>query len=144
MRAHGRVVDVPEPGTTDHVCWVYDDPRDLESAAGRFLAGGLERGERLLVVGDGLTGALDRATLPSGGTDALVRTGALEILDLRTAYERAERFSPEEQFEYYDRATRKARDDGYTGLRVVAEISALAADPGTRTERVRWEQVADS
>lgn len=143
VRAHGRVVDVPDPGTTDHLCWVYDDPRDLESVAGRFLAGGLARGERLLVVGEGLVGALDRETLSSGGTDALVSTGALEILDLRTAYERAERFTPEQQFEYYDAATRKARADGFTGLRVVAEVSALAADPETRPELVRWEHLAD-
>ena len=144
MRAHGRVVDVPPAGATDHLCWVYDDPRDLESAAGRFLAGGLARGERLLVVGDGLVGALALETLPSGGTDALVSAGALEILDLRTAYERAERFSPEQQFEYYDAAVRRARADGFAGLRVVAEVSALAADPGTRTELVRWEHLADS
>ncbi|MFP5372640.1 MAG: MEDS domain-containing protein [Actinomycetes bacterium] len=144
MRAHGRVVDVPQPGTTDHVCWVYDDPRDLESAAGRFLAGGLARGERLLVVGDGMTGALHRETLPFGGTDALVDTGALEILDLTTAYEYAGQFTPEQQLGFYRAATRRAQADGFTGLRVAAEVSALAADPDTRAELVRWEHLADS
>lgn len=144
MRAHGRVVDVPPPGTTDHLCWVYDDPRDLESAAGRFLAGGLARGERLLVVGDGMIGALDRETLPFGGTDALVDSGALEILDLTKAYECGEGFTPEQQLEFYDAATGRARADGFTGLRVAAEVTALAADPETRPTLVRWEHLADS
>ena len=143
MRAHGRVLDVPEPGTTDHVCWVYDDPGDLESAAGRFLAGGLARGERLLIVGDGMIGALHQETLPFGGTDALVDTGALEVLDLTTAYESAGKFTPEQQLAFYEAATRKARADGFTGLRVAAEVSALAADPGTRPSLVRWEHLAD-
>jgi hypothetical protein len=35
---------VPDAGPADHVCWVYDDALDLGAAAGRFLAGGLARG----------------------------------------------------------------------------------------------------
>jgi anti-anti-sigma regulatory factor len=144
VRAHGRVVDVPEPGPVDHVCWVYDDPRDLDTAAARFLAGGLARGERLLVIGDGMLETLHRDTLPFGGTDALLATGALEILDLQTAYEGAAPFSPEQQLAFYDAATRKALDDGFTGLRVAAEVSALAADPETRAALVRWEHLAEA
>jgi hypothetical protein len=144
VRAHGRVVDVPESGPADHVCWVYDDPRDLDTAAARFLAGGLARGDRLLVIGDGMLETLHRDTLPFGGTDALLATGALEILDLHTAYEGAAPFSPEQQLAFYDAATRKALDDGFTGLRVVAEVSALAADPETRAALVRWEHLAEA
>lgn len=137
-------MDVPPPGTTDHLCWVYDDSRDLELAAGRFLAGGLARGERLLVIGDGMIGALHRATLPFGGTAALVDSGALGILDLTKAYECGAGFTPEQQLEFYDAATRRARADGFTGLRVAAEVTALAADPDTRSTLVRWEHLADS
>lgn len=143
MRAHGRVLDVPQPGTTDHVCWVYEDARDLESAAGRFLAGGLARGERVLLVGDEVTDAVHRDLLPFGGTDALAGTGALEVLDLTAAYQRTEPFTPEQQLEFYGAATRRARADGFAGLRVVAEVTALAADPATRAPLVRWEHLAD-
>jgi anti-anti-sigma factor len=143
VRAHGRIDEVPEAGPADHVCWVYADARDLHAAAARFLAGGLARGERLLVVGDGMVEALDREPLPSGGRDALVSTGALQILDLTTAYDGDARFVPEQQFAFYDAATKQALDDGYTGLRVVAEISALAADPERRADLVRWEHLAD-
>jgi ABC-type transporter Mla MlaB component len=143
VRPHGRVVEIPEPGPADHVCWAYDDARELDAAAADFLEGGLARGERLLVVGDGMIGALDRNTLPFGGTDALLETGALEILDVGAAYAGGARFSPEQQLAFYEDATRKALDDGFTGLRVVAEISALAADPESRADLVRWEHLAD-
>ena len=143
VRAHGRVDEVPEPGPADHVCWVYDDPRELDAAAARFLAGGLARGERLLVVGNGMIETLHRETLPFGGTDALLATGALQILDLSTAYAGSEQFTPERQLAFYDAATRQAIADGYTGLRVAAEGSALAADPTSRDILVRWEHLAD-
>jgi hypothetical protein len=143
VRAHGRVVEVPEAGPADHVCWVYDDPRDLDATAAQFLQGGLARGERLLVVGDGMLETLDRDTLPFGGTDALLATGALEILDLGAAYEGATQYTPEQQLAFYEVATRKALADGFTGLRVAAEVSALAADPDSRAALVRWEHLAD-
>ena len=57
--------------------------RDLDAAAGRFLGGGLPAAERLLVVGDGMIEALHRNTLPFGGTDELLATGALQVLDPR-------------------------------------------------------------
>ncbi|WP_167761926.1 MEDS domain-containing protein [Blastococcus sp. CT_GayMR19] len=143
MRTHGRVVEVPEPGPADHVCWVYDDPRDLATAAARFLAGGLARGERLMVVGDGMIESLDRDTLPFGGTDTLLATGALQVLDHATVYDGTGRFTPAQQLAFYDAAARKALDDGFTGLRVAAEVSALAADPVSRPALVRWEHLAD-
>ncbi len=143
VRPHGRVVEVPEPGPADHVCWVYDDARELDDAAAEFLGGGLARGERLLVVGDGMIETLDRHTLPFGGTDALVATGALEILDLGAAYVGGAQFTPQQQLAFYEAATRKALEDGFTGLRVAADISTLAADPESRADLVRWEHLAD-
>jgi hypothetical protein len=143
VRAHGRVDRVPDAGPADHVCWVYDDAHALDAAAGRFLAGGLARGERLLVVGEGMVGTLDRETLPFGGTEALLATGALEILDLTGASDGAEEFTAEQQLAFYDEATRRARADGFTGLRVAAEGTALAADPATRPALVHWEHLAD-
>jgi hypothetical protein len=125
------------------VCWVYDDPCDLDAAAARFLQGGLARGERLLVVGEGMIETLHRDTLPFGGTDALVATGGLQILDLTIAYDSAAPFVPEQQLAFYESATRQALDDGFTGLRVAAEVSALAADPDSRAALVRWEHLAD-
>jgi hypothetical protein len=87
--------------------------------------------------------ALHRNTLPFGGTDELLATGALQVLDLTGAHAGTAQCTPEQQLAFYDAATRQAVDDGFTGLRVAAEVSALAADPETRPALVRWEHLAD-
>jgi anti-anti-sigma factor len=133
---------VPDAGPSDHVCWVYDDDRDLTAAIGRFVAGGMARGERVLLVGEGMLDGLGPVTRPFGGTDALVGRGAL--WDLTEAYGTAGRFVPEELLAFYEGATRRAIDDGYRGLRVVAEGTALAGDPAHRRDLVRHEHLADA
>ncbi len=53
VRSSGLVTDVPDAGAADHVCWVHEPDDDaFDRAVGRFLTGGLDRGERLLVVGN--------------------------------------------------------------------------------------------
>jgi MEDS: MEthanogen/methylotroph, DcmR Sensory domain/STAS domain len=140
VRAHGQVGDIPAAGAADHVCWVYEDDEEFDRAVLEFVAGGLERGERVFCVGDRVVESL-HVTL--GDLDDLVARGALETLPLADAYDSTGTFVPEDQLAFYDTATRRARDDGFAGLRVVAEISALAADPEVRPELVRWEHLAD-
>jgi hypothetical protein len=52
-------------------------------------------------------------------------------------------FAAEGQLAYYDAAIQRARDDGYQGLRVIADVTALATDPARRAELIRWEHLAD-
>ena len=138
MRAHGVLSGIPEAGTSDHVCWVYDDPTAFDRAVQEFLAGGLARGERLLCVGERVI-----ESLPSAEVAALIADGTLETQTLAQAYEAAGALLPEDQLAYYETATRRAIDAGYRGLRVIAEVTALAADPAVRPELLRWEHVAD-
>ncbi|MFW3168537.1 MEDS domain-containing protein [Geodermatophilus sp. CPCC 206100] len=144
MRCQGEVAEPVAVGPADHVCWVYDDAESLADVAGSFLAGGLARGERLLYVGDdeGID-LLRRRPGPLGAVDDLVADGTLTLLPLAGAYEGAGAFSPERQLAFYDAATRGAVDGGSRGLRVVAELTGLAADPDQRRELVRWEHLAD-
>lgn len=141
MRAHGSVDAVPGAGPGDHLCWVYEDDAAFDEAVREFLAGGLARGERLLCVGERVIEGL-RAQ----GTrelSELVAAGAVETLTLGEAYEAAGPFLPERQLAFYDAATQRALGAGYRGLRVIAEVSDLAADPDQRADLVRWEHVAD-
>ncbi len=143
MRAQGVLTEPDAAVRADHVCWVYDDDDSFTEMAGRYLAEGLARGERLLCIGNSI-GALVRRG--SGGrldVDDLLSRGALEFLETGEAYQRAGAVRPEQQLEFYDTATREALAEGYTGLRVVAEITDLAADPELRAQLVRWESVAD-
>jgi ABC-type transporter Mla MlaB component len=143
VRAQGLVTDVPRPEAADHLCWVYDDDAALDAAVRQFLAGGLSRGERLLCVGERVIDSVRAGAGPAERVDALIAEGRLELLTLADAYAATGRFTPERQLAFYDAATRRALDDGYRGLRVIAEVSPLAADPTTRADLVRWEHLAD-
>jgi anti-anti-sigma factor len=138
------VTEVPPAGGTDHVCWIYADDESFDVAVARFLTAGLARGERLLCVGDDVVERMrgDHPLLPDAA--GLVERGALQLLTVAEAYDAAGAFSPERQFAYYEAQTRRALDDGYTGLRVVAELTPLAADEERRPELVRWEHMADA
>jgi ABC-type transporter Mla MlaB component len=143
VRAHGVLSAIPDAGTSDHVCWIYDDDAAFDDAVREFVAGGLDRGERLLCVGERAIDSLRGQAASIGDVDALIAEGALETQTLAQAYEAAGPFLPENQLAYYEAATRRAIDAGYRGLRVIAEITALAADPAVRPDLVRWELVAD-
>lgn len=143
VRAHGLVDEVPGAGPGDHLCWVYEDDAAFDEAAREFLVGGLARGDRLLCVGQRVIDSLQALTPPTLDAAALIAGGAVETLTLAEAYEAAGPFLPEQQLAYYDAATRRAMDDGYRGLRVIAEVSDLAAAPAQRAALVRWEHLAD-
>ncbi|MGZ4626778.1 MAG: MEDS domain-containing protein [Kineosporiaceae bacterium] len=143
MRAQGVLTEPDAALGADHICWVYDDEDSFTELAGRYLAEGLAGGERLLCVGSGIAALLRRGGQAGLDVDDLVSRGALEFLDVDTAYERTGELRPEEQLEFYHSATRRALAEGYTGLRVVAEITDLAVDAARRAELMRWESVAD-
>ena len=143
MRAHGLVETVPGAEAADHLCWVYADDAAFDEAAHAFLAGGLARGERVLCVGERVIEGLRTAGTLARDLPDLIAEGSVETLPLTEAYEAAGPFLPERQLTYYDAATRRALDAGYRGLRVIAEVSDLAADPALRADLVRWEHLAD-
>jgi anti-anti-sigma factor len=143
VRTHGLLTELRPATRTDHVCWVYDDPAAFGEIARRYLAEGLAAGERLLCVGDAVLEGVRTSGGPMADVAGLQARGALQVLDVRAAYEASGGFSPDHQLAYYDATTRQARADGFTGLRVVAEMSDLAADPARRADLLRWEHLAD-
>ena len=143
VRAHGLVEDVPEAAAADHLCWVYADDAAFDDATREFLAGGLARGERVLCVGQRVIDSLGTLFRPTDDVADLIARGTVETLTLAEAYEAAGPFLPEQQLAYYHAASRRAKDDGYRGLRVNAEVSDLAADPDQLPELLRWEHLAD-
>ena len=143
MRDSG-VLDARAPLTdADHLCWVYHDPASFVDAAQRYLTVGLARGERLMCVGDGMAADLRAAGEPFGSLDALVDRGALSFEDVGEAYADRGTGCAEDERAFYDRAVRAARDAGFTGLRVVAELTPLARTAAGRAGLVQWEHLAD-
>jgi ABC-type transporter Mla MlaB component len=143
VRAHGELTELRPATRTDHVCWVYDDPRAFGEVARQYLAEGLAAGERLLCVGAAVLDGVRADGGPLADVEALRARGALQVLDVRDAYGTGGAFAPDQQLAFYDIATKQALADGFTGLRVVAELSDLAADRARRADLLRWEHLAD-
>lgn len=148
MRPSGLLARPAGVERGDHVCWAYEDDAAFEDAAVRFLAEGLAEGDRLLWVGDGAEERLRRSPGALADVDGLTARGTLRVLSVAEGYSAAGTaaagpMTPERQLAFYDAATRRAVDDGYRGLRVVAEITTLAADEAQRAQLLRWEHLAD-
>lgn len=127
----------------DHVCWAYEDDASFEEAAVRFLQAGLDRGDRLMWVGDGAEDRLRRAGGALAEVDDLRARGVLDVLPVAEAYAPDRSFSPTVQREFYASATRRARDAGFRGLSAVAEVTSVAADDRLSGQFLRWEHLCD-
>jgi len=138
------VTKVPTASTSDHICWVYDeDDASFDRAVRHYLAGGLARNERVLVIGERVLEGIRTPGDGFGDAEALAAAGTLRTLTTAQAYAAAGAFGPGGQRAFYDAATREALADGYSGLRVVVEVSPLAEDAVTRATLVEWEHLAD-
>jgi anti-anti-sigma regulatory factor len=130
-------------GLHDHPCWAFDGPGDFKGAAVRFLEDGRRLAQRLMYVGDGteekLLGDLD-------GLDDIIPmmdAGALEVVPLAGVHPRGEPVDPVARLATYAAATDQAVADGYSGLRVAAEVTSLVREPRTWDAHIAWESLAD-
>jgi hypothetical protein len=73
----------------------------------------------------------------------LLMDGTLTLLSLATVYDLSAPIVPEQQLKTYDVLTKDAVSAGHTGLRVLAEVTGLVADPGRLSDHIRWEHLAD-
>jgi anti-anti-sigma factor len=144
VRAQGLLSGPAAARRVDHACWVYEDDAAFAAAAGEFLTEGLALGERLLCVGDdrALT-QLRRVTGTAAEVDGHVARGHLQFLPVTGAYSTTGRLDPGAQREWYEQTTHRARAEGYRGLRVLAELTPLAADPASCRDLLRCEHLAD-
>jgi hypothetical protein len=127
MREHGLVTSATGLGLHGHACWAYADDAELVRAAAEYLADGARLGQKLLYVGPA-----DRLHL----ADDL----GVEALPLSAFCELGRPTDPDRLLEIYAAATDAALADGFSGLRVAADVTELAVDPACHC---RWESVAD-
>ena len=122
---------------------MYDDDAELRSGAFEFLEDGVELGQRVLYVGSGGVRKL-RADLDGfPDVELLLDDGSLRIMPLELVYEVGAGIDPVAQLTTYATATQLALSDGFTGLRVAADVTALVSDAALWAQHVRWEAVAD-
>jgi anti-anti-sigma factor len=140
MRRHGLADSPDDVGLNGHACWGFDDVADLQTAAAAFLAEGAELGQRLMFVGGPEAEAMVRETDPMR---SLVHDGTLQVAPFDAIYPGGRRMANADQLAMYAGATDQALADGFTGLRVLAEVTDLASPDGAWQDQVGWESYAD-
>ncbi|MFB9684278.1 MEDS domain-containing protein [Amycolatopsis plumensis] len=127
----------------DHVCWGFQRRDEFTVPAWEFLADGLTAHERVLYVAPGdpeLIAAQMRAAGPFGEG---LRTGAVQISSADATYATGAVVDPAGQVELYATATAQALAEGYTGLRVAADVTPLVRTPAQLDAFARYEHLVD-
>jgi anti-anti-sigma regulatory factor len=145
VRAHGSAGAPTVPSLSDHACWAYGD--EAERAAYRhgavaFLADGLALGQRLVYVADRRTDEpLDLS--PLGDVATMTDRGELVVHDLADLAAGDGPVRAEHQLAALVTSADAALATGWSGVRVVAEMTAQLADPTWCAGHVAYEQQLD-
>jgi anti-anti-sigma regulatory factor len=108
-----------------------------------YLADGRRLGQRLLYVGSSSEEELREELSGMRDAERLFADGVLGVLSLQGIFEHGQPIDPDAQLRVYGAATEGALKEGFTGLRVAAEVTQLVTEPATWEAHVRWETVAD-
>jgi anti-anti-sigma factor len=139
LRALDRA-DELAPG--DHASWMYDERSDLRATCTDFLAEGIRQGERLMYVGSGTLDLLldDLAGLPD--RHRLIDAGQLSVHTAREMYGFGA-VEPHDQVEKMLQHSRDAAAEGYTGLRILGDVSDFAVEPALMQAVLEYEAAID-
>lgn len=125
------------------MCWSYRDPQEFLNVALEYVADGLMLGERVLCVVDETAREallrLDPSHLSIGGASG----PALAVYAIDEVYDPQNPKPLEQQLSVYDTATQRAIAEGYSGLRVLAEVTGLVVERSRWATQLRWERLAD-
>lgn len=143
MRAHGCIDSGSGLGVDAHACWAFDQPQEFVDAALEYLTDGIRDGQRLAYVGSEPVDEQRERLAALGDVGAMIDEGALQLFVLSDLYDIGKPVDIDTQVAVYLAATDAALADGYTGLRVAAQVTDLVTEPACRQAHVRWEAVAD-
>ncbi len=125
----------------DHVAWYGDGDGGLYAMASAALEAGARRREKLMLV----AGEPDADRLLGvHGLDRLLDTGQLELAEIGDVYGDWSAFSAANQLRTFEAVLAAALADGYTGIRVIADNTALVCGDDAGFRRwLAWEQLTD-
>jgi hypothetical protein len=124
----------------DHRCEAYRGHGARHRAAIEFFSEGLESDEMLVYVADGDTA--DDPTI--GWLTANIPSERLTLSHITDIYPSNGTFDGPGTVETFRGLAASARADGWSTLRAMADLTKLAADPGTADDLVRYELLIDS
>lgn len=107
--------------TRRHFCLLHEGGEERSLAVARYIREGLRRDERVLFAHDGATPSSGLRALEQLGvdTDSFVASGQLVVAPGREVYLEDGGLDPDRMVERLRAEIRRARGDGYTGLRIV-------------------------
>jgi anti-anti-sigma regulatory factor len=143
VRTHGCIDAGSGLGDDAHACWGFDNRQEFTDAVLEFLTDGLRRGQRLAYVGSEPVAEQRERLDPIGEAAGLIDSGALQLFELSDLYRVGEPIDTDAQLAAYLAAADAALAEGYSGLRVAAQVTDLVAEPETWDAHVRWESAAD-
>jgi anti-anti-sigma factor len=141
MRCQGLVDSPGEVGPNGHACWTFEDlAGDFAAAATAFLNEGIELGQRLMFVGGSRAEEFVRSAEPMS---SMVADGSLRVVPFDAVYPGGHRLANADQWSTYAGALEQARREGFTGLRVLAEVTSLASSEDAWPGQALWASYAD-
>jgi anti-anti-sigma regulatory factor len=141
MRRQLSIEDAALLEPHDHMAWYGDGEAGLYAMAGAALQAGARRREKLMFVADQpdpdrLSGVQE--------LDRLLDTGQLELAAIADVYGDWSTFSASKQLRTFEDVLAAALADGYTGIRVVADNTALVREDEDGFRRwLAWERLTD-
>jgi anti-anti-sigma regulatory factor len=143
MRRSGLLDTSQRFGPSDHACWAYETHSERAAAAVAWLADGLALGQRAMYIADAPAEVLISELADLSDRDEAIARGALVVAETRSNYDLSAPIDANVQLAVYNSAVERAIADGYSGLRVAADITLLVEDPARRQAHLHWEQCAD-
>ena len=126
-----------------HACLPYRSDAERAELARQWLHRGIADGMRGIYVGDAAPESLRLQLIDDEVVAGAIDDGALDVYETHDYYAMPAPIDPASRLADYDAAMRRALAEGFTGLRVVADITPLVIDPSRHIAHLRWEQAAD-
>lgn len=138
-----RTVGELQPG--DHVCWQFDSDEDYAATLVTSVATGLTRGERVLSLSGDVPVEWLRASVADRGlpAEALIESGQLVLGDARTALGNGGSLDGDAVAKGYRLAAEQAVADGYSALRVMADLGWAVDGVISPGQLITYELCAD-
>ncbi len=130
----------------DHICPIYKNAAEQMAVAIPFLKDGLVRGERCLYIADDQTAKQTAQALEAAGVDVAHEQArlALSILTKRETYLKSgEEFDPQAMIDFLRQAEIQAIADGFSGLRVLGEMTWALGPKVTGHQLIEFEALVN-
>jgi len=116
---------ITDLGPHEHVAFLFRDEAEWAAVVPSYIASGLGKKEKCLVIVDSHEINLVRQHLVRLGLniEAVTKSGQLVIIPASEAYLRRGPFSPEKMIAFLKAETEKALSEGYTALRATGEMT---------------------